>query len=100
MTSQNVMEVISKLNWRCCKFEQHHNQNQPKLSEKCGTNKSNDLEDVSNILQKQQTIIQSKTLPDRDGWDREYDEANDVSIQENTLYIAETRLARPSDWYD
>ena len=40
-----------------------------------------------------------KQLTDKDGLDRSYDAANDISITDNTIYLAGTRIGRASDWY-
>ena len=40
-----------------------------------------------------------KQLTDKDGLDRSYDAENDISIIDNTIYIAGTHSGRASDWY-
>ena len=40
-----------------------------------------------------------KQLTDEDGLDRAYGAENDISIIDNTLYIAGTKVGRASDWY-
>ena len=39
-------------------------------------------------------------LTDKDGLDRSYSADNDLSIIDNTVYIAGTHMHRASDWYD
>ena len=39
-------------------------------------------------------------LTDKDGLDRSYSADNDLSIIDNTVYIAGTHMNRASDWYD
>ena len=38
-------------------------------------------------------------LTDQDGLDRSYSADNDLSIIDNTVYIAGTHMNRASDWY-
>ena len=39
-------------------------------------------------------------LTDKAGSDRSYNADNDLSIIDNTLYIARTHIERANDWYD
>ena len=41
-----------------------------------------------------------KQRADKDGLDRSYSADNDLSIIDNTIYIAGTQMNRPSDWRD
>ena len=41
-----------------------------------------------------------KQLTHKDGLDMAYGAGNDISIIDNILYIAGTKVGRASDWYD
>ena len=44
--------------------------------------------------------VVSKQFTDKDGLDRAYGAAHDISIIDNTLYVAGTKMGRASEWYD
>ena len=57
-----------------------------------------DLDEVVRQLEKPKAEVNQ--LTDEDGLDRSYAAKNDLSIIDNTVYIAGTHMKRPSDWYD
>ena len=58
----------------------------------------NDLDEV--VRQLEEPKAEVKQLTDKDGLDRSYVAENDLSIIDNTVYIAGTKMNRPSDCYD
>ena len=57
-----------------------------------------DLDEV--VRQLEEPKAEVKQLTDKDGLDRSYVAENDLSIIDNTVYIAGPKMNRPSDWYD
>ena len=57
-----------------------------------------DIDEVVNKINEPKA--EAKQLTDKDGLDRSYDADNDVSIIDNRVYIAGTKIGRASDWYD
>ena len=57
-----------------------------------------DLDEV--VRQLEEPKAEVKQLTDKDGLDRSYVAENALSIIDNTVYIAGTKMNRPSDWYD
>ena len=57
-----------------------------------------DLDEVVRQLEEPKPEV--KQLTDKDGLDKSYVAENDLSIIDNTRYIAGAEMNRPSDWYD
>ena len=56
-----------------------------------------DLDEVARQLEEPKAEVNQ--LTDKDGLGRSYVAENDLSIIDNTVYIAGTHMNRPSDWY-
>ena len=57
-----------------------------------------DIDEVAKKIDERKAEVSQ--LTDKDGLDRSYSADNDLSIIDNTVYIAGTHMNRASDWYD